>query len=155
MDDSRQTYKDSKISTSQVNFTLDTLAILSADKILSAYGASKYIVFDRDSKFTSMFWSSLQQTLFTKVHFSTKFHSKIDGQLEQTIQTLEDMLRACIFQLKGSWDAHMPLVEFAYNNSFYSSIGMAHYEALYGRRCRTPMCWDEFGERKLVRSGLV
>ncbi|EOY21594.1 Uncharacterized protein TCM_013479 [Theobroma cacao] len=65
------------------------------------------------------------------------------------------MLRACVIDFIGSWDRHLPLVEFAYNNSFQSSIGMAPYEALYGRKCRTPLCWDEVGERKLVRVELI
>ncbi|KAL4011196.1 hypothetical protein IC575_028245 [Cucumis melo] len=74
---------------------------------------------------------------------------------QRTIQTLEDMLRACVLQLKGSWDTHLPLMEFAYNNNYQSSIGMAPYEALYGRPCRTPVCWNEVGERKLVGPELV
>ena len=74
------------------------------------------------------------------------FHPQIDGQSERTIQTLEDMLRACVLDFKGYWLKHLPLVEFAYNNSFQASIGMAPYEVLYGRKCRTPICWDEVGE---------
>jgi len=65
------------------------------------------------------------------------------------------MLRACVLQFKGSWDTHLSLMEFAYNNSYHSSIGMAPYEALYGRCCRTPICWGEVGERKLMRQELV
>ncbi|XP_017970404.1 PREDICTED: uncharacterized protein LOC108660660 [Theobroma cacao] len=78
-----------------------------------------------------------------------------DGQSERTIQTLKDMLRACVIDFIGSWDRHLPLVEFAYNNSFQSSIGMAPYEALYERKCRTPLCWDEVGERKLFNAKLI
>ncbi|KAA0043135.1 reverse transcriptase [Cucumis melo var. makuwa] len=91
----------------------------------------------------------------TGLKFSTSFHLQTDGQSERTIQTLEDMLRACVLQLKGSWDTHLPLMEFAYNNNYQSSIGMAPYEALYGRPCRTPVCWNEVGERKLVGPELV
>ena len=108
------------------------------------------IVSDRDPRFTSRFWPSLQNALGTKLHFSTAFHPQTDGQSERTIQTLEDMLRACVMEFKGSWDTHPPLMEFAYNNSYQASIGMAPYEALYGRKCRTPVCWDEVGEKKLV-----
>ncbi|KAA0047618.1 DNA/RNA polymerases superfamily protein [Cucumis melo var. makuwa] len=100
------------------------------------------------SGFTSKFWPSLQQALGTKLHFSTAFHPQTDGQSERTIQTLEDMF-------KGNWDAHLPLMEFTNNNSFYSSIGMTPYEALYGTRYRTPVCWDEVGERQLVGPELV
>ena len=91
----------------------------------------------------------------TRFHFSTTFHPQTDGQLERTIQTLEDMLRACVIEFKGSWDTHLSLMEFAYNNSYQSSIGMAPFEALYGRKCRTPVCWDEVGERRLIGPELV
>lgn len=77
---------------------------------------------------------------------SYTFHPQTDGQAERTIQTLEDMLRACALDFKGSWDDHLPLIEFAYNNSFHSSIGMAPFEALYGRKCRSPIGWFEVGE---------
>ncbi|KAL2240784.1 UNVERIFIED_CONTAM: Transposon Tf2-12 polyprotein [Sesamum indicum] len=78
-----------------------------------------------------------------------------DGQSERTVQTLEDMMRACTMEFKGNWDDHLPLMEFAYNNSFHSSIGMAPYEALYGRRCRSPICWDIEGLRQLEGPELV
>ena len=65
------------------------------------------------------------------------------------------MLKACVTEFRGSWDTHLPLMEFAYNNSYQTSIGMAPYEALYGRKCRTPVCWDEVGERKLVGPKIV
>ena len=113
------------------------------------------IVSDRDPRFTSRFWSSLQNAFGTKLHFSTVFHPQTDGQSERTIQTLEDMLRACVMEFRGSWDTHLLLMEFAYNNSYQVSIGMAPYEALYGRKCRTPICWDEVGERKLVGPEIV
>jgi len=76
---------------------------------------------------------------------STAFHPQSDGQSERTIQTLEYMLPACTLEYVGSWDQFLPLVEFAYNNSYHSSIDMAPYKALYGRRCRTPVCWNEVG----------
>ncbi|TYK25869.1 DNA/RNA polymerases superfamily protein [Cucumis melo var. makuwa] len=91
----------------------------------------------------------------TGLKFSTSFYPQTDGQSERTIQTLEDMLRACVLQLKGSWDTHLPLMEFAYNNSYQSSIGMTPYEALYGRPCRTLIYWNEVGERKLISPELV
>ncbi|KAL0292474.1 UNVERIFIED_CONTAM: hypothetical protein Scaly_2588700 [Sesamum calycinum] len=80
---------------------------------------------------------------------------RLDGQLETTIQTLEDMMRACTMEFKGNWDDHLPLMEFSYNNSFHSSIGMAPYEALYGRRCHSPECWDMEGLRQLEGPKLV
>ncbi|GAA0145743.1 hypothetical protein LIER_05867 [Lithospermum erythrorhizon] len=83
------------------------------------------------------------------------FHPQTDGQSERTVQTLEDMLRACVLSFSGSWDEELPKMEFAYNNSFQASIGMAPFETLYGRRCRTPICWNEVGERKIYGSELV
>ena len=91
----------------------------------------------------------------TRLHFSTDFHPQTDDQSERTIQTLEDMLMAYVLEFKGSRDRHLPLMEFAYNNSYQSSIEMAPYEALYGRKCRTPLCWDEVGEIKLSGREIV
>ncbi|MCI28538.1 retrotransposon protein, partial [Trifolium medium] len=83
----------------------------------------------------------------TRLKMSTSHHPQTDGQSERTIQTLEDMLRACVLEDGCSWGDYLHLIEFAYNNSYYVSIGMASYEALYGRRCRTPLCWTEVGDR--------
>ncbi|WMV50253.1 hypothetical protein MTR67_043638 [Solanum verrucosum] len=83
------------------------------------------------------------------------FHPQTDGQVERTIQTLEGMLRAYVIYFKGNWDDHLPLVEFAYNNSYHSSIVMAPFKALYGRRCRSPVGWFEVGEIFLIGSELV
>ena len=79
----------------------------------------------------------------------------MDGQAESTIQTLEDMLSACVLELRGSWDDHLPLIEFSYNNSYHSSIGMAPFEALYERCCRSMVGWFEVREVALLRSDLV
>ncbi|GKE10357.1 putative reverse transcriptase domain-containing protein, partial [Tanacetum coccineum] len=78
-----------------------------------------------------------------------------DGQSERTIQTLEDMLRACVLDFRGSWDVHLPLVKFSYNNSYYSSVRGAPFEALYGRKCRSPIMWAEVGEGQLIGPELV
>ena len=91
----------------------------------------------------------------TRLNFSTAFHPQTDGQSERTIQTLEDMLRACVLDLKGSRASHLPLVEFAYNNSYHSSIKAAPYEALYGRKCRSPICWNEVGEQKILGPEII
>ena len=91
----------------------------------------------------------------TKLSFSTAFHPQTDGQLERVIQVLEDLLRACTLDLKGNWDDYLPLVEFAYNNSFQVSIGMTLFKGLYGRKCRSLVCWDDVGERKLLGPKLV
>ena len=86
---------------------------------------------------------------------NTTFHPQIDGQSERTIQVLEDMLRACVLDHKGSWEEHFPLVEIAYNNSYQASIQMAPYEALYGRPCRSPLCWIEVGENSITCPDLI
>ena len=89
------------------------------------------------------------------MRLSTTFHLQTDGQSERVIQILEDMLRACVLDFQGSWMEHLPLIEFAYNKSFQSSIGMAPYEGLYRRPCRSPMCWTESGEATLIGPELV
>ena len=90
-----------------------------------------------------------------RVTFSTAFHPQTDGQSERVIQVVEDMLRACVLDFKGNWSNHLSLVEFAYNNSYQASIGMAPYEALYGRSCRSPTCWLEEGESSLFGPEIV
>ncbi|GKV46428.1 hypothetical protein SLEP1_g53413 [Rubroshorea leprosula] len=91
----------------------------------------------------------------TQLKLSTAYHPQTDGQSERTIQVLEDMLRACALDLPESWDDHLPLAEFAYNNNYHSSIKMAPYEALYGRRCRTPICWAEVGYGRVMGPDFV
>ncbi|GJX42643.1 putative reverse transcriptase domain-containing protein, partial [Tanacetum coccineum] len=85
----------------------------------------------------------------------TAYHPETDGQSERTIQTLEDMLRACVIDFGSSWDRHLPLVEFSYNNSYHASIKAAPFEALYGRKCRSPVCWSEVGDSQLTGPELV
>ena len=91
----------------------------------------------------------------TRLIMSTSFHLQTDGQLERTKQILEDMLRACVLDLKGSWEEHLLLVEFAYKNSYQVSIRMAPYKALYGRPCRSPICWIEVGESSITGPDLI
>ena len=86
---------------------------------------------------------------------STAFHPQTDGQPERTIQVIEDMLRACVLDHKGSWEEHLSSVEFAYNKSYQVSIQMAPYEALYGRPCRSPIRWTEVGESSITGSDLI
>ena len=140
-----------------VEDSLEKFAKLYVDEIVRLHGVLVSIVSDRDPRFTSRFWPSLQAALGTRLHFSTAFHPQTDGQSERkrTIQTSEDMLRACVMEFKGSWDTHLALMEFSYNNTYQASIEMAPFEALYGRKCRTPVCWDEVGERRLVSPELV
>ncbi|GJQ96549.1 putative reverse transcriptase domain-containing protein [Tanacetum coccineum] len=131
------------------------LAKIYVNEIVARHGVPVSIVSDRDGRFTSNFWQDFQEELGTRLHMSTAFHPQTDGQSERTIQTLEDMLRACVIDFGGNWDDHLPLVEFAYNNSYHASIKMPPYEMLYGRRCRTPVCWDEVGSRELTSADVV
>ena len=130
----------------RMTFSLEQLADLYVQEIVRLYGVLKSIVSDRDARFTSKFWRSVQRAMGTKLNFSTAFHPQTDGQSERTIQTLEDMLRACVLDFGGSWNQHLPLIEFSYNNNYQATIGMTPYEALYGRKCRSPVHWYETGE---------
>ncbi|KAD4385652.1 hypothetical protein E3N88_25821 [Mikania micrantha] len=125
------------------------------DEIVVRHGVPLSIISDRDSRFTSRFWQSLQQSLGTSINLSTAYHPQTDGQSERTIQTLEDMLRTCILDFGGSWDTHLPLIEFSYNNSYHNSIRCAPFEALYGRKCRSPICWTEVGDNRITGPELI
>nr|GEX08866.1 putative reverse transcriptase domain-containing protein [Tanacetum cinerariifolium] len=95
---------------------------------------------------------TVQKDLGTRLDMSTVYHPQIDGQSERTIQTLEDMLRACVIDFDGSWDVHLPLAEFSYNNSYHLSIRCASFKALYGRKCRSHVLWAEIG-KSVIRFG--
>ncbi|CAN6445407.1 unnamed protein product [Victoria cruziana] len=125
---------------------LDALADLYIREIVRLHGVPKAIVSDRDPRFTSRFWKAFQSALGTKLKMSSAFYPQTDGQSERTILTIEDMLRACMLEWQGEWDRHLPLVEFAYNNSYHASIGMAPFEALYGRPCRDPGYWSDIAD---------
>ncbi|GJQ99078.1 putative reverse transcriptase domain-containing protein [Tanacetum coccineum] len=124
-------------------------------EVVCRHGVPLSIISDRDSRFASGFWRSLQNALGTNLNMSTAYHPETDGQSERTIQTLEDMLRACVIDFGGSWDRHLPLVEFSYNNSYHASIKAAPFEALYGRKCRSPVCWNEVGDSQLTGPELI
>jgi len=137
------------------SFEPEQLAQKYIDEIISMHGVPVSIVSDRDARFTSRFWRKFQKALGTKLDMSTAYHPQTDGQSERTIQTLEDMLRACVIDFGGSWDVHLPLIEFSYNNSYHASLKCAPFEALYGRKCRTPLCWFQVGEAQLTGPELV
>nr|GEW06941.1 putative reverse transcriptase domain-containing protein [Tanacetum cinerariifolium] len=116
--------------------SIEKLAELYLKQIACRHGVPVSVISDRDSLFTSRFWVSLQKALGTQLDLSTAYHPETDGQSERTIQTLEDMLRAYVIDSGSSWDEHLPLVEFSYNNSYHATIKAAPFEALYGRKCR-------------------
>ncbi|KAI3805399.1 hypothetical protein L1987_27748 [Smallanthus sonchifolius] len=130
-------------------FSSERLAEVFINEVVARHGMPLTIVSDRDTRFTSRFWKRFHEAMGTRLNISTAYHPQTDGQSERTIQTLEDMLRACIIDFGGSWDSHLPLAEFSYNNSHHTTIGMPPYEMLYGRRCRTPVCWGEIGQKEL------
>nr|GFB52106.1 reverse transcriptase domain-containing protein [Tanacetum cinerariifolium] len=105
---------------------------------------------DRDSKFTSHFWQLLNKALGTQLDMSMAYHPQTNGQSERTIQTLEDMLRACVMDFGKGWDRHIPLVKLSYNNNYHTSIKVAQFEALYGQKCRSPICWAEVRDAQLT-----
>jgi len=113
------------------------------------------IISDRDPRFVSKFWTKFQEALGSKLRLSSAYHPQTDGQTERTIQSLEDLLRACVLEEKSSWEDILPLVEFTYNNSYHSSIGMAPYEALYERKCRTPLVWYQEGEKFMIGPDII
>ncbi|CAN6456209.1 unnamed protein product [Victoria cruziana] len=125
---------------------LESLAELYVSEIVRLHGIPRAIVSDRDPRFTSRFWKAFQKTLGTQLKMSSAFHPQTDGQSERTIMTIEDMLRAYVLEWQGEWDRHLTLVEFAYNNSYHASIGMAPFEALYGRPCRAPSYWYDIAD---------
>ncbi|KAL0561292.1 hypothetical protein IC582_001714 [Cucumis melo] len=124
-------------------------------EIVRLHGVPVSIVSDRDARFTSKFWKGLPLALGTRLDFSTAFHPQTDGQTERLNQVLEDMLRACVLEFSGSWNSHLHLMEFAYNNSYQATIGMTPFEALYGKCCRSPVCWSEVGEQRMLGPELV
>ncbi|GJS60587.1 retrotransposon protein, putative, ty3-gypsy subclass [Tanacetum coccineum] len=137
------------------NDPMEKLARMYLKEVVTRHGIPVSIICDRDPRFSSNFWKSLQKALGTSLDMSTAYHPETDGQSERTIQTLEDMLRACVIDFGNGWIKHLPLVEFSYNNSYHASIKAAPFEALYGQKCRSPVCWAEVGEAQLTGPDLV
>ncbi|GKB63111.1 putative reverse transcriptase domain-containing protein [Tanacetum coccineum] len=125
------------------DYKMDKLARLYLNEIVAKHGVPISIISNRDSHFTSRFWQSTQEALGTRLYMSTAYHPQTYSQSESTIQTLKDMLGACILDFGGSWDVHLPLVEFSYNNRYHSTMRCAPFKALYGRKCRSPIKWVE------------
>ncbi|GJW37646.1 putative reverse transcriptase domain-containing protein [Tanacetum coccineum] len=134
---------------------MEKLMKLYMKEVVTRHGVTISIISDRDGRFTSLFWQALHKALGTRLDMSTAYHPETDGQSERTIQTLEDMLRACVLDFGKNWDRHLPLVEFSYNNSYHTSIKAAPFEALYGRKCRSPVCWAEVGDAQLTGPAII
>jgi hypothetical protein len=125
------------------------------EQIVHLHGIPKMIISDRGAQFIARFWEQLQHALGTKLIRSSAYHPQTDGQTERVNQILEDMLRACALQYDKNWDKCLSLAEFAYNNSYQTSLKMAPFEELYGCRCRTTLSWSQTGERKIFGPDLV
>ncbi|GJU01847.1 putative reverse transcriptase domain-containing protein [Tanacetum coccineum] len=134
---------------------MDKLARIYLKEVFTRHGIPLSIICDRDPRFASHFWRSLQNALGTSLDMSTAYHPQTDGQSERTIQTLEDMMCAYAIDFGKDWVNHLPLVEFSYNNSYHASIKAAPFEALYGRKCRSPVCWAKVEEVQLTGLELV
>ena len=139
----------------KTTYTASKRAQLYLTEIVRLHGVPVSIVSDRDARFTSKFWKGLQTAMGTRLDFSTTFHPQTDGKNERLNQVLKNMLRACVLEFSGSWDSHLHLMEFAYNNSFQATIGVAQFEDLHGKCCRSPVCWNEVGEQRLISHELV
>nr|GEZ66631.1 retrovirus-related Pol polyprotein from transposon 17.6 [Tanacetum cinerariifolium] len=134
---------------------MDKLARMYLKEVVTRHGMPVSIICDRDPRFASDLWRSLHNALGTNLDMSTMYHPQTDGQSERTIQTLEDMLCACTIDFGKSWVNHFPLVEFSYNNSYHASIKAAPFEALYGQKCRSPICWTEVREAQILGPKLI
>jgi hypothetical protein len=139
----------------KTTYTGAKLAELYMSRIVCLHGVPKKIMSDKGTQFTSRFWGKLHESLDTKLNFSSAYHPQTDGQTERTNQILEDMLRACALKHGSSWDKSLPYAEFSYNNSYQSSLKMSPFEALYGRKCRTPLYWSETAERQLFGADII
>ena len=125
---------------------MEKLSQIYINEIFTRHGVPISIISGRDSRFTSQFWQSFPKELRKRLNLSTFYHPQTDGHSERTIQMLEDMLRACVIDFSGSWDTHLPLVEFSYNNSYHTSIQCGPYKALYGRKGRFVLSWLEISD---------
>jgi hypothetical protein len=139
----------------KVKYSVIAYVELYITRILSLHGVPKTIVSDRGPQFVSKFWEELHKSLGTKLLHSSAYHPQTSGQTDRVNQILEHMLRACVLEFPQKWDDFLPLAEFSYNNSYQESIKMAPFEALYGRRCHTPLNWSEPGERWFFRPDMV
>ncbi|XP_052152528.1 uncharacterized protein LOC127770762, partial [Oryza glaberrima] len=139
----------------KTNYSSAKLAELYMTRVVCLHGVPKRIISDRGTQFTSHFWEKVHEALGSYLAFSTAYHPQTDGQTERTNQVLEDMLRACALDFSKDWERCLPYAEFSYNNSFQASLKMSPNEALFGRRCRTPLMWSETGERAVFGPDII
>jgi hypothetical protein len=131
------------------------LAELYIIRIVCLHGVPKKIVSDRGTQFTSRFWEKLHEAMDTRLNFCSAYHPQTDGQTERLNQILEDVLRACALKDKKSWDKCLPYAEFSYNNSYQESLKMSPFEVLYGRKCRTPLFFNDLEENQVFQPKIL
>nr|GFB23367.1 reverse transcriptase domain-containing protein [Tanacetum cinerariifolium] len=134
---------------------MDKLTKLYLKEVVTRHGIPISIISDHDPRFASNFWRAFQKALGTRLDMSTAYHLETDGQSERTIQTLEDMLCACVIDFGNGWERHLPLIEFSYNNSYHASIKAVPFEALYGHKCRSPVSWAEVRDAQLTSPEII
>jgi hypothetical protein len=139
----------------KTTYTSARLVKIYMNRIVCLHGVPKSIVSDRGTQFTPHYWRQLHESLGTRLEFSTTFHPQTNGQTERVNQIMEDMLRDCALNYESSWDENLPYAEFSYNNSHQVSIEMAPFEALYGRKCTTPLLWSGVGARSLFGPDVI
>jgi transposase InsO family protein len=123
-------------------YDVTNVARLFLSEVICLHGIPKKIISDSDSRFTSRFWTSLQSALGTQLNSGTTYHPETNGKTKRVNQFMKDMIRMYVMDNQTQWEKYLPLVEFAYNNNYHSSIGMPPYESLYGRPCIMPLSWD-------------
>jgi hypothetical protein len=124
-------------------------------EIACLHGIPKTIVSNRDPKFTSKFWKGLLKRFKTIMNYSTAYHPDSDGKTERVNQVIEDMLRMYVMDKPSKWEDYLHLVEFSYNNGYQASLKMSPFEALYGRKCNTPVSWDNPADREIIGPELL
>ncbi|GKE79136.1 putative reverse transcriptase domain-containing protein [Tanacetum coccineum] len=134
---------------------MENLARMYLKEVVTRHGIPVSIIYNRDLRFTSNFWRSHHKALGMNLDMSTTYHPQTNGQCERTIQTLEDMLRACVIDFGKGWVNHLPLVKFSYNNSYHASIKASPFKVLYGQKYHSPVCWVEVGEVQLTSLEIV
>jgi hypothetical protein len=131
-------------------YDITDVAHVFVNEVIRLHGIPKKIISDKNSRFTSMFWTSLQSALGTQLNLSTTYHPETNGQTERANQVMEDMLMMYVMDNQTQWEKYLPLVEFTYNKIFHSSIKMPPYKALYRRPCRTSLSWDRLEDRVTI-----
>ncbi|GKB87956.1 putative reverse transcriptase domain-containing protein [Tanacetum coccineum] len=134
---------------------MDKLSRLYLKEVVTRHGIPVSIIYDCDPRFALNFWMSFQKAVGTQLDMSMAYHPQTDRQSERTIQTLEDMLHACVIDFGNGWERNLRFIKFSYNNSYHTSIKAAPFEALYGRKCRSHVCWAEVGDAQLTGPELI